>query len=597
MQEVRIFAHGKKKKLLATDRNGRRVRATPVVANGDLYVMTENKLYAIKAKMRMLRIHEWSLHIERLVRCGIVARRALAVSSFSVRAGSGDAVIRSMRCRTARPNGPASSRDPGHFRRRHLPQHGQPRRQEHAHHWSVEEGKRKTSSGWPTSASLATAGRSLPTAASSSAPTTTAARSQEVKGDKAVLMCFAAKTASSSGRSSTTCRRRGHPRRPCPKAFAPRRPSRATASTTARPAARWSAPRAKDGKIDLALRHDEGAEGLAVLLAATARRWSSATWSSSSPATASTSKASWSPRGSQLRRPRQETGKLVWQKQPAGRQHHRGPVVQPGLRGGQRQAAVIFPGGDGWLYALEPKTGKLIWKFDCNPTQPNDDKRHSAILSWPPRSCMATGSTSGSASTPTMKRTQDRPLLVRRHHQDRRRVRKNENFDPQDPVNKNSALVWHFWRPVISPCPKGPQGARSGSLRQHGGRPRRPGLHRRGSTVSSTASTPRRASNTGSTTSRHAIWGSPYWVDGKVYLGPRTATCMFSQHGKKYQLPPAMTWTKAAWKATPVVANGVLYIVTRSKLYAIGGEVRQGDHAGLATISGRLVSGSTAHRS
>ncbi|MBI3822817.1 MAG: PQQ-binding-like beta-propeller repeat protein [Planctomycetes bacterium] len=27
---------------------------------------------------------------------------------------------------------------------------------------------------------------------------------------------------------------------------------------------------------------------------------------------------------------------------------------------------VIFPGGDGWLYAFTPQ-GSLIWKFDCNP--------------------------------------------------------------------------------------------------------------------------------------------------------------------------------------------------------------------------------------
>jgi outer membrane protein assembly factor BamB len=28
---------------------------------------------------------------------------------------------------------------------------------------------------------------------------------------------------------------------------------------------------------------------------------------------------------------------------------------------------VIFPGGDGWLYGLVPETGEVIWKFDCNP--------------------------------------------------------------------------------------------------------------------------------------------------------------------------------------------------------------------------------------
>src|SRR5262249_20270063 len=28
---------------------------------------------------------------------------------------------------------------------------------------------------------------------------------------------------------------------------------------------------------------------------------------------------------------------------------------------------IIFPGGDGWVYAFKPDTGELLWKFDCNP--------------------------------------------------------------------------------------------------------------------------------------------------------------------------------------------------------------------------------------
>ena len=28
---------------------------------------------------------------------------------------------------------------------------------------------------------------------------------------------------------------------------------------------------------------------------------------------------------------------------------------------------MIFPAGDGWVYGLEPETGKMIWKFDGNP--------------------------------------------------------------------------------------------------------------------------------------------------------------------------------------------------------------------------------------
>src|SRR5262249_14358607 len=31
------------------------------------------------------------------------------------------------------------------------------------------------------------------------------------------------------------------------------------------------------------------------------------------------------------------------------------------------KAQIIFPGGDGWLYAFDPENGDLIWKCDCNP--------------------------------------------------------------------------------------------------------------------------------------------------------------------------------------------------------------------------------------
>lgn len=45
---VWVFAHGKEKKLLAQNDMESSVRATPVAAHGVLYVMTENKLYALK---------------------------------------------------------------------------------------------------------------------------------------------------------------------------------------------------------------------------------------------------------------------------------------------------------------------------------------------------------------------------------------------------------------------------------------------------------------------------------------------------------------------------------------------------------------------
>ena len=44
---VTVLAHGKTKKVLAENEMEGQVRATPVAANGILYVMAENKLYAI----------------------------------------------------------------------------------------------------------------------------------------------------------------------------------------------------------------------------------------------------------------------------------------------------------------------------------------------------------------------------------------------------------------------------------------------------------------------------------------------------------------------------------------------------------------------
>ena len=64
------------------------------------------------------------------------------------------------------------------------------------------------------------------------------------------------------------------------------------------------------------------------------------------------------------------------------------------------------------------------------------------------------------------------------------------------------------------------------------------------------------------------IWSSPYWADGKVTSAPTTATCSSSQHGKKKKLL-AENDMDGRVRATPVAANGVLYVMTENKLYAI----------------------------
>jgi outer membrane protein assembly factor BamB len=65
------------------------------------------------------------------------------------------------------------------------------------------------------------------------------------------------------------------------------------------------------------------------------------------------------------------TGAVLWSDKSPGSNVMHGQWSSPacGVLGGVEQ--VIFAGGDGWLYAFDPKgdagKSKLLWKFDCNP--------------------------------------------------------------------------------------------------------------------------------------------------------------------------------------------------------------------------------------
>ena len=61
------------------------------------------------------------------------------------------------------------------------------------------------------------------------------------------------------------------------------------------------------------------------------------------------------------------TGELVWENNAPGENVLHGQWGNPSYGVINGKAQVFFPGGDGWLYSLEPKTGEIIWKFNCNP--------------------------------------------------------------------------------------------------------------------------------------------------------------------------------------------------------------------------------------
>jgi outer membrane protein assembly factor BamB len=230
---------------------------------------------------------------------------------------------------------------------------------------------------------------------------------------------------------------------------------------------------------------------------------------------------------------------------------------------------VIFPGGDGWLYSLEPETGKLIWKFDCNP--------RSSIYKLGGK-----GTRSDFIATPVV---YDNKVYIGvgqdpEHDEGVGHLwciditkegdvsPRDDNFDPKAPVNKDSALVWHFGGFVDAKTAK--------EIHRN---------YRFGRTLSTVAVHDGLVyeaelagylhcldAKTGEEYWVHnleaPIWASPYWVDGKIYQGNDQGQVSIFAHGKEKKLL-AQVDMGGKVRATPVVVNGVLYVMTENKLYAI----------------------------
>jgi outer membrane protein assembly factor BamB len=144
---------------------------------------------------------------------------------------------------------------------------------------------------------------------------------------------------------------------------------------------------------------------------------------------------------------------------------------------------------------------------------------------------------------------------------------KADNFDAKAAANKDSAMVWHFGG-ELDPRPKFGRSV-------HFGR-----------TISTAAvhdGLVYIAEEMGylhcldaATGKQHwvhdfktGIWGSPYWADGKVYMGTEDGDVFVFAHGKqKKEL--AAVYMEEAVPSTPVASGSTLYVATKSKLYAIG---------------------------
>jgi len=69
------------------------------------------------------------------------------------------------------------------------------------------------------------------------------------------------------------------------------------------------------------------------------------------------------------------------------------------------------------------------------------------------------------------------------------------------------------------------------------------------------------------------LWGSPYYVDGKIFIGNDDGNLFVFKHGKKDELLTTIQMP-AKVRSTPVAVNGVLYVMTDNHLYAIAPSAR-----------------------
>ncbi|MBJ7302951.1 MAG: PQQ-binding-like beta-propeller repeat protein [Gemmataceae bacterium] len=269
------------------------------------------------------------------------------------------------------------------------------------------------------------------------------------------------------------------------------------------------------------------------------------------------------------------TGKLAWKSSLPGKNIMEGQWSNPAAFTMNGKSQVIFPGGDGWVYSFEPVSGALLWKFDCNPKgtefKPGGRGNKSYIMATPVifegRVYVGTGNNpddgpgEGHFWCIDATKTPDNP--------EKDLSPKDEKFDPKADINKNSGLVWHYGGKVI---PKPEQG--------------------REISFGRTLSTPAihdgliylaeldgylhcLDAKTGQKHWDHDLrdgtWASPYYVDGKVFIGTDSGDLYVFKHGKTKAEPTKIEMDQPI-KGPVTVINGCLYVNTGTTLFAISGK-------------------------
>jgi outer membrane protein assembly factor BamB len=241
------------------------------------------------------------------------------------------------------------------------------------------------------------------------------------------------------------------------------------------------------------------------------------------------------------------TGKLVWEDNSVGEKILHGQWSSPavGTIGGVAQ--VVVGQGDGYVRGFEAKTGEKLWEFDLNPKDSVWPKTRNEVI-----------------STPVIYEN----VVYIANGQDPEHGEGVGHLYAIDATKRGdlteSARLWHYdkIRRSIS----------TGAIYD-------------GILFYSDFSGFLHALDvkTGQPFWTHdmfaAIWGSPMVIDGKVYLGDEDGDITILEASRTKKVIAESNMGSSVY-ATAVPANGTLFIVDRSRLFALAEGASGGSNAG-----------------
>ena len=236
------------------------------------------------------------------------------------------------------------------------------------------------------------------------------------------------------------------------------------------------------------------------------------------------------------------TGELLWENAVVGEEVLHGSWTNPAYGVVNGRAQLVVAGGNGVVYALDVATGEIIWQFDCNP------KDSEWILG-------GRGTRNNILATPVI---YDNKVYIG-VGQDPEHGEAPGHFYAIDATGTGDVTdthkVWSrdgedFYR-TLSTAAIADGVLYVSSLSGF--------LHALNA-------------NTGEEFWTYdafaAVWGSAFVVDGKVFLGDEDGDIAVLRAGRQMDLLAEISMGASVY-STPVVRNGVMYILTRNRLWAV----------------------------